>query len=88
MTNDWTLTLTDVADVLACTREDVLAAIDEGHLRVMPGRKVRVAHRDLLEFVAATQRAALSLGSMPLFEPNLIASRPVESLDVNRVNRS
>ena len=87
MTDDWMLTLTDVADVLGCTRDDVLAAISEGHIRVMPGRKVRVSHRDLLEFVASTQRAALSLGSTPIFEPNLIASRPIESLNVNGANR-
>ena len=87
MTDDWMLTLTDVAEVLGCTRDDVLAAITEGHIRVIPGRKVRVAHRDLLEFVAATQRAALSLGSTPPFEANLIASRPAESLDVNGSNR-
>ena len=87
MTDDWMLTLTDVAEVLGCTRDDVLAAIAEGHLRVMSGRKVRVSHRDLLEFVAATQRAALTLGSSSLFEPNLIASRPVESPNVNGANR-
>jgi hypothetical protein len=46
-----------------------------------------IARRDLLEFVAATQRAALTLGSSSLFEPNLIASRPVESPNVNGANR-
>lgn len=83
MTEEWMLTVADVAEVLGTSREDVAGFIARDELRVAPGRRVRVAHSAVIEFVAAMQREALMLGKDPDCAPSILGSRPVTIVEQN-----
>lgn len=76
MSDEWLLSIADVADALGCGRSTVLDMIDRGELAVVPGRRIRIAHSELRTFVEHMQRGALSLGIEPVGEPGLLASQP------------
>lgn len=76
MSDEWLLSLSDVAEALGCGRTTVLELIDRGDLVVAPGRRLRVAHSELRAFVEHMQSGALSLGVEPIGEPGLLASQP------------
>ncbi len=88
MSDEWLLSLADVAEALRCTRDEVTVLIARRDLATIPGRHPRVAHTELVRFVAEAQRAALALGQDPIFEPSLIALRPAVFLDDDRPDRS
>lgn len=77
MTNDWLLTLSDVAESLGCSHDHVVTLIAEGQLAVAPGTARRVGHAELRRFVAHMQSRALALGVTPLAVPSLMASQPI-----------
>jgi excisionase family DNA binding protein len=81
MTEEWFLTLTDVADALACTRGQVDELIERGELTLAPGRQRRIAHSELCAFVTRIQSDAMALGVEPFFTPSLVASRPTTIVD-------
>lgn len=81
MAEEWMLTVADVAEVLGTSRENVSALIAREELPVVPGRRVRVTHAAVIEFVAAMQYDALMLGREPDFAPSIVASRPFAILD-------
>ena len=83
MTEEWLLSVADVAEVLGTSREHVASFIASERLTVIPGRRTRVAHSALVEFVAEMQRDALMLGRDPDFTPTLLASRPGAVVDNN-----
>jgi excisionase family DNA binding protein len=83
MVEEWMLTVADVAEVLGTSRENVSELIERHELRVVPGRRVRVTHAAVIEFVAAMQHDALMLGREPDFVPSIVASRPFAILDEN-----
>lgn len=83
MTEEWMLTVADVAEVLGTSRECVAGFIASEELRVVPGRRVRVTHTAVAEFVAARQRDALTLGLEPDFAPSILGSRPTAVVDQN-----
>jgi hypothetical protein len=77
MNADWLLTVSDVAESLGCSHDDVAALIAGGELEVAPGAPRRVAHSELRRFVAHMQSSALALGVSPLSVPSLVASQPI-----------
>ncbi len=81
MTEEWLLTVEDVAEVLGTTRDTVVAIIAREELPVEPGRKVLVSHAAVKEYVAAMQRDALMLGREPEFVPSILGSRPCSVID-------
>jgi excisionase family DNA binding protein len=83
MTEEWMLTVADVAEVLGTSREHVAGFIARDELRVEPGRKIRIAHAALAEFVASRQRDALMLGQEPDFVPSILGLRPASVVDEN-----
>lgn len=87
MTDDWLLTLPDVAEALDCSHDDVRALIANAQLAVIPGASRRVAHSELRRFVAHMQSSALALGVSPLAVPSLVASQPVGVGDENQTAR-
>ncbi|MEY4898378.1 MAG: hypothetical protein RL294_189 [Actinomycetota bacterium] len=83
MTEEWLLTVADAAEVLGTSREQVAGFIARDELPVAPGRRVRVAHAAVVEFVAAMQRDALMLGKEPHFVPSIVGSGPFAIVDEN-----
>lgn len=83
MTEEWMLTVADVAEVLGTSRERVAGFIAREELLVVPGRKIRVTHAALAEFVASRQREALMLGQDPDFVPSILGLRPATVIDEN-----
>jgi excisionase family DNA binding protein len=83
MAEEWMLTVADVAEVLGTSRENVAGFIARKELPVVPGRRVRVTHAAVIEFVAAMQLDALMLGRDPDFVPSLVGSRPITITDKN-----
>jgi hypothetical protein len=83
MSEEWMLTVADVAEVLGTSREIVAGFIAREELSVVPWRRVRVTHTAVAEFVAARQRAALMLGQEPDFAPSILGSRPPAVTDEN-----
>jgi excisionase family DNA binding protein len=81
MTEEWMLTVADVAEVLGTAREQVSAIIARGELPVVPGRRVRITHAAVIEYVAAMQRDALTLGREPDFIASIVGSRPLTIVD-------
>ncbi len=81
MVEEWMLTVADVAEVLGTSREKVAAIIAREELPVVPGRRVRVTHTAVIEFVSAMQRDALMLGREPDFVPSIVGSRPFTIVD-------
>jgi len=81
MTEEWMLTVADVAEVLGTSRENVSAIIARDELPLVPGRRVRVTHAALIEFVSAMQRDALMLGREPDYLPSIVGSRPITFVD-------
>ena len=83
MAEEWILTVADVAEVLGTSRERVAGLIARDELRVVPGRKIRVTHTAVAEFVASRQRDALMLGQEPDFVPSILGLRPAIVIDEN-----
>jgi excisionase family DNA binding protein len=81
MVEEWMLTVADVAEVLGTSRERVAGLIARDELRVVPGRKIRVTHTAVAEFVASRQRDALMLGQEPDFAPSILGLRPAIVID-------
>lgn len=81
MSDEWLLSITDVAEALGCGRTTVLELIERGELDVVPGRRLRVAHSALRAFVEHMQNGALSLGVEPIGVPGLLASQPTGLLN-------
>lgn len=77
MTDDWFLTLTDVAESLGCTHDHVVGLITNAELVTAAGAPRRVAHSELRRYVAHMQSSALALGVTPLTVPSLMASQPI-----------
>jgi hypothetical protein len=77
MTDEWLLTVADVAESLGCTHDDVLALVSLDELTFVPGRRRRIAHSELRGYVARMQEDALALGRHPRGKPSLIASQPI-----------
>ena len=84
MTEDWLLSLPDVAESLGCSLDDVVALIVSAELAVAPGPTRRVAHSELRRYVAHMQSSALALGVLPLSSPSLVASQPIRIRDENQ----
>lgn len=76
MTDEWILSVADIADALHCTVDDVLAAVGSGELPAQSTNPIRVSHDDLRTFVRDRQRDALILGTSTSFSPDVLASRP------------
>ena len=76
MTEEWLLTVADVAEVLGISKDEVSSFIARNELTVTPGRRIRIAHSAVVEFVTTMQQDALTLGRELDFEPSIIASRP------------
>jgi hypothetical protein len=87
MTDDWLLSLSDVAESLGCSHDDVATLIARGELAVTPGPHRRVAHSELRRFVAHMQSSALALGIYPLAVPSLVASQPIRVGDEDQTAR-
>jgi excisionase family DNA binding protein len=83
MTEEWMLTVADVAEVLGTSREKVAGFIARCELPVAPGRKVRITHTAVVEFVNAMQRDALTLGREPDFVASIVGSQPSAIVDDN-----
>jgi excisionase family DNA binding protein len=77
MSEEWLLTIADVAETLGCSLDQVETLIAEEKLAVAPGPIRRVAHTELREFVTSMQSGALALGVTPLPVQSLLASQPV-----------
>lgn len=77
MSEDWLLTVADLAETLGCSLDQVETLIAEEKLAVVPGPIRRVAHTELRRFVTSMQNGALALGITPLPVPSLLASQPV-----------
>jgi hypothetical protein len=87
MTDEWLLSLPDVAESLGCSHDDVAALIAGAKLAVAPGTALRVAHSELRRFVAHMQSSALALGVSPLSVPSLVASQPIRVGDEDQAAR-
>lgn len=81
MTDEWFLTLTDVAEALDCSRAHVEELIERGELTLEPGRPPRVAHGTVCAFVSRMQSEAITLGIEPRVAPSFAVSRPTDVLD-------
>jgi len=84
---DWLLSLTDVAESLGCTHDEVATLIARGDLGVAPGRPRRVAHSELRRYVGHMQSSALALGFSPFSVPSLMASQPIGVSDEDQTTR-
>ena len=81
MSEEWLLTVADVAEALGCTLDHVEALIANAQLAATSAPVRRITHTELRRFVTSMQSTALALGVSPLPVSSLLASQPIRVRD-------